>query len=98
MTIAFVNRHPLRPARLPEKITGHGDWTATGAQVLAGKNPLESSTLDTPSRLVPREIELPAIRQGHVTCPLPVASLTVITLSSGWADGEPRWLGDRCGV
>ncbi len=82
MTIAFVNRHPGRPARVAVKLAGRREWSATHARVLAGKHPLESNTLDAPSRLAPREIELPGFHQGRFNLSLPAASLTVVTLSS----------------
>jgi len=81
MTIALLNRHPVREAQVSMAIDGRGSWTATGARVLSGRHPLAANTLEAPGLVGVRDIDAPAFRRGRFTCRLPASSVMMVTLA-----------------
>jgi alpha-L-arabinofuranosidase len=82
MTVALLNRHPVREARLSVTIDGRGSWSATGARMLSARHPLEANTLETPGLVGVRNIDAPAVQRSRFTCRLPASSVMVVTLYS----------------
>jgi len=82
MTVALLNRHPARPARVTVRISDREKWSATGAKLLAGQRPLEANTLAAPGRVGLRDVVVPAVQGDRFICALPAASLTVVTLAA----------------
>ena len=82
MTVALLNRHPVREARVSVTIDGRGAWSATGARMLSARHPLEANTLETPGLVGVRDIDSPAVQRSRFTCRLPASSVMVVTLNS----------------
>ena len=82
MTVALLNRHPLREARVSVTIDGRGAWAATGARLLSARHPLEANTLETPGLVGVRDLDAPAVRRGRFICRLPASSVMMVTLNS----------------